>query len=206
MAHDVYAVSALIWSTLLWFMFSSTQSTCWIYEVLLCLRRKKRIRFFEDLHLHEEFCHVLSVSPTRRMPILLGLIMQYITCYVLCSGTVFLQLVLKFFLFRSLRWMRRSSWALGLKSRGWRAAVEEPRPVIQVRIHILTDPAWPRWVENTARAKKLFISQVRFILCFLMETSEWLRGEERFFQTFLFILHLPENSKFEFKQIWTCLK
>lgn len=39
------------------------------------------------------------------------------------------------------KWMRRSSWAPGLKSRGWRAAVEEPRPVIQVltaRINWLT--------------------------------------------------------------------
>lgn len=67
---------------------------------------------------------------------------------------VCLQLVLNLFSSYSLKWMRRSSWAPGLKSRGWKAAAEEPRPVTQVRLHVWTDPPTVKRKKNVHHAAK----------------------------------------------------
>lgn len=80
-----------------------------------------------------------------------------------------------FFSFCSHKWMRRSSWAPGLKSRGWRAAVEEPRPVTRVRIHSLTDPPWLQWFE-TLHKWKLAILHRPFLktsqACFILQNAK----------------------------------
>lgn len=96
------------------FLLNSTDAHCWFCKVLLC-------PFFFVIMIPEKQISSFSSLPLRHpAPTLVPMSNSLSPS---CSH----------------KWTRRSSSALGLRSHGWRAAAEEPKPASQVTAVLLDD-------------------------------------------------------------------